>query len=96
MVPSPKVQAPEVTKEKKGLFSKLKGKKEPEQKDKMLKVVYMPRKEYLKWFARDEKGVYIGTEEHRRWTEEELDTEFGKYKPETGKRRKDGLLSGTG
>lgn len=42
----------------------------------------MPRKEYLKHFARGTGGEYIGTEEYRRWTEEELEREFGGNKPD--------------
>merc|ERR1712093_291764 len=78
-----------------GLLSKLKGSREKEQKDKIMKVVYMPRREYQKWFARDEKGNYVGSEEHRRWTEEELEEAFKQYKPEPTKEKKTGLLSGT-
>ncbi|KAH7397938.1 hypothetical protein BKA64DRAFT_673160 [Cadophora sp. MPI-SDFR-AT-0126] len=84
------------TGKKSSLLSKLKGSKEKELKDKIMKVVYMPRREYLKWFARDEKGDYVGSEEHRRWTEEELEEAFKQYKPEPTKAKKTGLLSGTG
>lgn len=52
------------------------------------KVVYMPRRDYLKWFARGLKGEYIGSEEYRRWTEEELEEAFGRYKPEVPVKRK--------
>ncbi|CAL3966303.1 unnamed protein product [Diplocarpon coronariae] len=89
----PSARAPEVGKsEKKGLLSKLKGSKEGEAKDKVLKVVYMPRREYQRFFARDEKGNYMGTEEQRRWTEDELELEFAKYKPEPTQRRKEGIF----
>ncbi len=47
----------------------------------IVRVVYMPRKEYEKWFKRDEKGVYVGSEPYRRWREEELEREFARYKP---------------
>lgn len=47
----------------------------------LTKVVYMPRGEYLKYFARGLKGEYTGSEPHRRWTEEELEEQFGKFKP---------------
>ena len=40
----------------------------------------MPRGEYLKHFARDDNGNYIGTESERRWSEEELDDAFGAYR----------------
>ncbi|KAG4441963.1 hypothetical protein IFR05_002582 [Cadophora sp. M221] len=96
----PTQKAPETSggkpEKKGGLLSKLKGSKKDEQKDKIMKVVYMPRREYQKWFARDEKGNYVGSEEHRRWTEEELEAEFAKYKPEPTREKKTGLFSGTG
>lgn len=41
--------------------------------------VYMPRAEYLKHFAYDENGWYIGSEPQRVWTEKELKIEFGEY-----------------
>lgn len=41
--------------------------------------VHMPRGEYLKHFAHDEDGRYIGTEEQRSWTEKELELEFWEY-----------------
>jgi len=44
-----------------------------------VKVVYMPRGEYLKYFARDQDAQYIGSEPEREWTEEELDDTYGKY-----------------
>ena len=45
-----------------------------------LKIVLMPRSECERFFARDEKGSYIGTEEQRTWTEQELEDRYGKYK----------------
>lgn len=51
------------------------------------KVVYMPRREYLKYFARGLKGEYIGSEPERRWTEEELEEKFGEFKPVTEKKK---------
>jgi hypothetical protein len=45
------------------------------------KVVYMPRRDYLKYFARGLKGEYTGTEPERKWTEEELDEQFAQYQP---------------
>ena len=82
----------EAGKKKGGFFSKFKGKKEEEvgsdgQKKGVTKVVYMPRREYLKYFAKDEKGEYIGSEPYRRWTEAELEEEFAKYKPQPEKQR---------
>jgi hypothetical protein len=70
-------------KKKKGFLGKLKGAKKEETKNEngVLRVVFMPRREYQKYFARDEKGEYIGTEPYRQWTEEELEQKYGKYKP---------------
>jgi len=48
----------------------------------LTKVVYMPRREYLKWFARGTKGEYLGSEEKREWTEEQLDETFGQWQPQ--------------
>jgi len=45
-----------------------------------LKIVLMPRSEYTKYFARDKSGAYVGTEEERSWTEEELEERYGAYK----------------
>ncbi|KAK0103358.1 hypothetical protein ONS95_005384 [Cadophora gregata] len=96
VIPTPKAPETETGGKKSSLLSKLKGgSKKDEQKDKVMKVVYMPRRDYQKWFARDEKGNYVGSEEHRRWTEEELEEAFKQYKPDT-KEKKTGLLSGTG
>lgn len=56
-------------------MSKLKKDKEPS----TTQVVWMPRGEYKKHFAKDNSGRYIGTEPQREWTEEELEDEFGQY-----------------
>jgi hypothetical protein len=40
----------------------------------------MPRSECERFFARDKTGCYIGTEEQRTWTEQELEDRYGKYK----------------
>lgn len=56
----------------------------------LVKVVYMPRREYMKYFARGLKGEYIGTEPERRWSEEELEKEFKRYVPEEKVRGKKG------
>jgi hypothetical protein len=90
VVPSEKTAQEEAGK-KKGFLGRFKGKKEEvigengERKG-LTKVVYMPRREYLKFFAKDENGVYIGSEPQKRWTEEELEEEFAKYKPKVGKK----------
>ncbi|PVH77406.1 hypothetical protein DL98DRAFT_517376 [Cadophora sp. DSE1049] len=44
-----------------------------------IKVVRMPRADYLKYFARDKNNFYVGSEPERMWTAEELDEEFGMY-----------------
>lgn len=44
-----------------------------------IKIVKMPRREYLQNFARDADGNYVGTKPERCWTEHELNTEYGKY-----------------
>lgn len=46
-----------------------------------VKVVFMPRREYKKFFARGVQGEYVGSEPERSWTEEELDEMFGMYRP---------------
>jgi hypothetical protein len=43
------------------------------------KTVWMPRREYKKYFAHDTAGNYIGTEPQRQWTEDELQEKFGQY-----------------
>jgi hypothetical protein len=43
--------------------------------------------EYLKWFARDLEGKYIGTEPYKRWEEDELDEAFRQYKPVVVKKK---------
>jgi hypothetical protein len=53
-----------------------------------VKVIYMPRREYLKYFARDLKGDYIGSEPYRRWREEELVETFKQYIPESAGKKK--------
>lgn len=40
----------------------------------------MPRGEYLKYFAKDTAGNYIGTEPYRAWTAEELEEAYGRYR----------------
>lgn len=46
-----------------------------------LKIVYMPREEYLKHFAKDKVGNYSGTEPERTWTDAELNEAFRMYQP---------------
>ena len=79
--------------EKKGgrrgsFLSKLKGQPQPKREEGkgLTKVVFMPRRDYLKWFARDLEGKYIGTEPYKKWEEEELEETFKQYKPVVGKK----------
>ncbi|KAH7318987.1 hypothetical protein BKA65DRAFT_513608 [Rhexocercosporidium sp. MPI-PUGE-AT-0058] len=44
-----------------------------------IKVVRMPRSDYLKYFARDKNNNYIGSEPERNWTKQCLEEEFGMY-----------------
>ena len=92
VVPNEKSVEEEGTKKKGGFFGKFKGKKGGDeldalgQKKGITRVVYMPRRDYLKYFAKDENGNYIGSEPYRRWTEGELEEQFAKYKPAVGKK----------
>ncbi|MCJ1227917.1 hypothetical protein MMC12_004576 [Toensbergia leucococca] len=43
------------------------------------RTLKMPRGEYLRYFARDEKNAYIGTEPERSWTDKDLEEKFGMY-----------------
>lgn len=69
---------------RKSWVQRLKGEKKKEEG--LVKVVYMPRREYLKFFARGLKGEYVGSEAERRWTEEELEEAFGEFRPKEGKK----------
>lgn len=62
-------------------LGRLKGEKKKDDGRPITKVVYMPRRDYLKHFARGVKGEYVGTEPYKQWTEEELDGAFRQYKP---------------
>lgn len=88
IIPTQKVEGADDGKKRRSSFlGKLKGSDKKKDDGKGLtKVVYMPRGDYLKYFARGQKGEYIGTETYKRWTEEELDQTFGKYKPAPPKR----------
>ncbi|KAL5354292.1 hypothetical protein ACLOAV_000380 [Pseudogymnoascus australis] len=43
-------------------------------------VAMMPRREYLRHFAHDEEGRYVGTEKEESWSEGDLEEEFGQYR----------------
>jgi hypothetical protein len=51
------------------------------EKERRPKIVYMPREEYLKHFAKDKDGNYSGTEPERTWTDAELNKAFEMYQP---------------
>ena len=77
-------------KRRKSFLGKLRGEgsgKKKEGGEGMVKVVFMPRREYKKYFARGLKGEYIGTEPERRWTEQELNEAFGMYRPKKEEKR---------
>lgn len=63
------------------------------EKDKKLISVQMPRRDYLKYFAKDEDGNYIGTEPQRAWTEEELSEMFRQYKKPPMPKSNESLLN---
>ena len=72
----------QMKKRRSSFLEKLKKSKTKEDgKTSITKVVYMPRRDYLKFFARGLKGEYIGSEPYKQWTEEELDETFKEYKP---------------
>ncbi|KAH8593719.1 hypothetical protein B0O99DRAFT_688552 [Bisporella sp. PMI_857] len=79
----------------KSLLSRIKTGLPEEKKSngRLTKVVYMPRRDYLKWFARDKAGQYIGTEPKREWTEAQLDAAFKQWQPVLDKKkRRTGLI----
>jgi hypothetical protein len=69
--------------EKQGFMNNMKGimSWSGNEKEGKLRVIYMPRREYLKYFAKDDDGNYVGTEPQRSWTDEELDEMFAQYVP---------------
>ncbi|TVY81142.1 hypothetical protein LSUE1_G004974 [Lachnellula suecica] len=89
VIPSEKPKDKEDGKGRRKSFIKMlkgEGKSKKEGEDGLVKVVYMPRREYQKHFARDLKGEYIGSEPYKRWSEVELEETFAKYKPEPEKK----------
>ncbi|KFY33361.1 hypothetical protein V494_07687 [Pseudogymnoascus sp. VKM F-4513 (FW-928)] len=72
-------EKPKEVEKKRSFMSRVRGAEEPS----TTKAVWMPRREYKKFFAKDSAGNYIGTEPKREWTEEELEDEFGQYQKET-------------
>jgi len=71
----------EAKKRRSSFLGKLKKGKTKDDGKPITKVVYMPRREYLKHFARGLKGEYTGSEPYKQWTEEELEETFKQYKP---------------
>ena len=70
--------ADEVLYRKTSFMKKFKKEKEPS----TTRTVWMPRREYKKYFAKDKDGNYVGTEPQRKWTEDELMDKFGQYHKE--------------
>jgi hypothetical protein len=40
----------------------------------------MPRRDYIKHFARNEVDEYVGTEQEKTWSDEDLEEAFGRYR----------------
>jgi hypothetical protein len=89
VIPSQRtIEEEEKKKTRRGSFlKKLKGEPKKEEGKGLTKVVYMPRREYLKYFARDLEGKYIGTEPYKKWEEDELEETFKQYKPVVVKKK---------
>lgn len=82
VTPSQKPESPQRKKRSKSITSIFKGEKaEKDASKKITKIVFMPRGEYLKHFAKDDDGNYIGTMPQKEWTEDELDEKFGIFRP---------------
>ena len=78
----PSQKSIEQKKRRKSITNILRGEKSQKDAGKgITKIVFMPRGEYLKHFAKDEKANYIGTVPQRQWTEDELDEKYGHYRP---------------
>jgi hypothetical protein len=45
-----------------------------------VRVIRIPRSEYVRYFARNDRNEYIGTEPEREWSEGDLEREFGRYR----------------
>lgn len=45
-----------------------------------IRVIRMPRSDYIKYFARNEVDEYVGTEPERPWGDEDLEEAFGRYR----------------
>jgi len=71
----------EAKKRRPSFLGKLKGNKKKDDGKPITRVVYMPRREYLRYFARGLKGEYTGREPLKQWTEEELEETFKEYQP---------------
>jgi hypothetical protein len=80
VIPSKKPAEEDMRTRKSGFLKRIKGDKKNDGKGRT-KVVFMPRRDYLKWFARDLRGEYTGTAPYKQWTEDELDEMFRPYRP---------------
>jgi hypothetical protein len=59
----------------------------------------MPRRDYIKYFARNEADEYVGTEPEQSWNDEALEEAFGRYrdfKPTRWVMKEDGDSRGKG
>jgi hypothetical protein len=59
----------------------------------------MPRRDYLKYFARNETDDYVGTEPEKSWNDDDLEEAFGRYrdfKPTRWVMKEDGNSRGKG
>lgn len=65
-----------INRDKKGLRGKFGVGKEKQ----ATKIFFMPRGDYLKYFARDTAGAYTGSEPQREWVVQELEECFGRYR----------------
>jgi hypothetical protein len=83
VIPSAKsVEGEQKRSRRTSFLKKLKGEKKHDVGEKgLVKVVYMPRRDYLKWFARGTNGEYIGSEPYKKWTKDELEEAFKQFKP---------------
>lgn len=67
--------------EKHGFLHRMRRMVAGKEKGGKLRVVYMPRRDYLKYFAKDDNGNYVGMEPQKSYTDQELDDMFAQYVP---------------
>ncbi|RMZ33910.1 hypothetical protein D0859_01928 [Hortaea werneckii] len=64
---------------RRSFFRRLSTRWHASQSSEEVRLVKVPRREHQRYFARDYKGNYIGTEPERLWNEEEVEAMFGQY-----------------